>query len=89
MRSEYLREAIALLERAQQTEDPREASELLKQATDIMALVAELSAPSIDPELGRLAESRLAVKTHGGPALCHLAAVLVPGSVQQPHHDNC
>ena len=31
MRSEYLREAIALLERAQQTDDPREASERLKQ----------------------------------------------------------
>jgi len=42
MRSEYLREAIALLERAQQTEDPREASELLKQAGDILVLVAEL-----------------------------------------------
>jgi len=36
MRSEYLREAIALLERAQQTEDPREASELLTQAGDIL-----------------------------------------------------
>ena len=51
MRAAYLREVIALLERAQQTEDPREASELLKQATDIMALVAELSAPSIDPDV--------------------------------------
>ena len=45
MRAEYLREAIALLKRAQQTEDSREASELLKQAADIMALVAKLSVP--------------------------------------------
>ena len=45
MRAEYLREAIALLKRAQQTEDPREASELLKQAADITALVAKLSVP--------------------------------------------
>ena len=44
MRAGYLREAIALLERAQQTEDPREASELVKQAADILALVGELSA---------------------------------------------
>ena len=51
MRAEYLREVVALLKRAQQTEDPREASDLLKQATDIMALVAELSAPSINPDV--------------------------------------
>ena len=44
MRAGYLREAVALLERAQQTEDPREASELVKQAADMLALVAELSA---------------------------------------------
>jgi hypothetical protein len=44
MRAGYMREAIALLERAQQTEDPREASELVKQAADILALVGELSA---------------------------------------------
>jgi hypothetical protein len=43
MRAGYTREAIALLERAQQTDDPREASELVKQAADILALVAELS----------------------------------------------
>ena len=42
MRAEYLREAGAV--RAQQTDDPREASELVKQAADILALVAELSA---------------------------------------------
>ena len=42
MRSGYLREAIALLERARQTEDPREASELVKLAADILALVAKL-----------------------------------------------
>jgi hypothetical protein len=51
MRAEYLREAIALLKRAQQTEDSREASELVKQAADIMALVAALSAPSINPDI--------------------------------------
>ena len=44
MRARYLHEAIALLERAQQTDDPREASELVKHAADILALVAELSA---------------------------------------------
>ena len=44
MRAGYLRKAIALLERAQQTEDPREASELVKQAADILARVAELGA---------------------------------------------
>ena len=36
MRAGYLREAVALLERAQQTDDPREASELVKQAADIL-----------------------------------------------------
>ena len=51
MRAEYLREAIALLKRAQRTEDSREASELVKQAADIMALVAALSAPSINPDI--------------------------------------
>jgi hypothetical protein len=51
MRAGYLRETIALLERAQQTEDPREASELVKQASDMLALVAELSA-SDNPEVG-------------------------------------
>ena len=51
MRAGYLREAIALLERARQTEDPREASELVKQAADILALVAELSA-SDKPDVG-------------------------------------
>ena len=40
-RHRFLREAAALLERAQQTDDPREASELVKQAADILALVAE------------------------------------------------
>ena len=44
MRAGYLREAVALLERAHQAEDPREASELVKQAADILALVAKLSA---------------------------------------------
>ena len=44
MRAGYLREAIALLERAQQTDGPREASELVKQAADILALVAKLTA---------------------------------------------
>ena len=43
MRAEYLREAVAVLERAHQTDDPREASELVKQAADIL-LVAKLSA---------------------------------------------
>ena len=51
MRAGYLREAIALLERAQQRDDPREASELVKQAADILALVAELSA-SDNPDVG-------------------------------------
>ena len=49
MRAGYLREAIALLERAKQAEDPREASELVKQAADILALAAELSA---SPDVG-------------------------------------
>jgi Asp-tRNA(Asn)/Glu-tRNA(Gln) amidotransferase C subunit len=44
MRAEYLHEAVAVLERAHQTDDPREASELVKQAADILALVAKLSA---------------------------------------------
>ena len=51
MRARYLREAIALLERAQQTDDPREASELVKQSADILALVAKLSA-SDNPDVG-------------------------------------
>ena len=51
MRAGYLREAIALLERAQQTDGPREASELVKQAADILALVAKLSA-SDNPDVG-------------------------------------
>ena len=51
MRARYLREAIALLERAQQTDNPREALELVKQAADILALVAELSA-SDNPDIG-------------------------------------
>jgi hypothetical protein len=51
MRAEYLREAIALLKRAQQTEDSREASELVKQAADVLALVAKLSA-SDKPDIG-------------------------------------
>ena len=50
MRAGYLREAIALLERARQTEDTREASELVKQAADILALAAELSAS--EPDVG-------------------------------------
>jgi hypothetical protein len=44
-RHRFFREAAALLERAWQTDDPREASELVKQAADILALVAELNAP--------------------------------------------
>jgi Asp-tRNA(Asn)/Glu-tRNA(Gln) amidotransferase C subunit len=44
MRAGYMHEVIALLERARQADDPREASELIKQAADILALVAELSA---------------------------------------------
>jgi hypothetical protein len=40
MRAGYLREAIALLERAQQTDVPRVTSKLVKQAADILALVA-------------------------------------------------
>ena len=51
MRAGYLREAIALLERARQTEDTREASELVKQAADILALATELSA-SDKPDVG-------------------------------------
>jgi hypothetical protein len=50
-RHRFLREAAALLERAQQTDDPREASELVKQAADILALVAELNA-SDSPTVG-------------------------------------
>ena len=45
MRSGYLREAIALLERARNADNPREASELVKEAADILALVAELRTP--------------------------------------------
>ena len=44
MRAAYLREVIALLERARQTEDILEASELVKQAADTLALAAELIA---------------------------------------------
>jgi Asp-tRNA(Asn)/Glu-tRNA(Gln) amidotransferase C subunit len=44
MKAGYVREVIALLERARLADDPREASELIKQAADILALVAELSA---------------------------------------------
>lgn len=51
MRSGYLRAAIALLERARNADDPREASELVKEAADILALVAELGTPG-KPELG-------------------------------------
>jgi hypothetical protein len=51
MRAGYLREAIALLDRARQTEDTREASEMVKQAADMLALVAELSA-SENPRVG-------------------------------------
>jgi hypothetical protein len=40
-RHRFFREAAALLERAAQTDDPREASELVKQAADILALLAE------------------------------------------------
>jgi len=40
-RHRFFREAAALLERAAQTDDPREASGLVKQAADILALVAE------------------------------------------------
>ena len=49
MRSRYLRDAGALLERARQTEDTREASELVKQAADILTLAAELSAGARKP----------------------------------------
>jgi hypothetical protein len=51
MRAGYLREAIALLERARQTEDTREASELVKQAADILALAAALRACD-NPDVG-------------------------------------
>jgi hypothetical protein len=50
-RHRFFREAAALLERAAQTDDPREASELVKQAADILALVAELNA-SDHPTVG-------------------------------------
>ena len=58
MRAGYLREAIALLERAQQTDGPREASELVKQAADILALVAKLTASD---------KSAVVRVLHGGP----------------------
>jgi hypothetical protein len=51
MRAGYVREAIALLERARQAEDTREPSELVRQAANILALVAELSA-SDKPDIG-------------------------------------
>ena len=44
MRSEYFREAIALLERAQQTEILVKPLSCSKQADDILVLVAELKA---------------------------------------------
>lgn len=50
MKSGYLREAIALLERARTTDDPRKASELVKQAADIIALVGKL-ATTTNPNL--------------------------------------
>ena len=46
MRAEYLRQTIALLERARRTNDPRAASQLIKQAADMLTRIAELSAPS-------------------------------------------
>lgn len=49
-RKGFLREACALLERARQTEDPREAAELIRQAADMLVLVAELS-PLHDPDV--------------------------------------
>jgi hypothetical protein len=51
MKAGYMREVIALLERARQADDPREASELIKQAADILALVAEVNA-SDSPTVG-------------------------------------
>ena len=42
MRAGYLRKAIALLEKARNVDDPRKASELVKEAANILALVAEL-----------------------------------------------
>jgi hypothetical protein len=48
-RQGFLREACALLERARETEDPRQAAEFIRQAADMLALVAELSGPH-DPD---------------------------------------
>ena len=60
MRAEYLRQTIALLERARRTNDPRAASELIKQAADMLTQIAELSAPSNREAkaLARAAEDR-------------------------------
>jgi hypothetical protein len=46
----FFREPAALLERAAQTDDPREASKLVKQAADILALVAEFERVSSDTQ---------------------------------------
>jgi hypothetical protein len=51
-RYRFFREAAALLERAAQTEDPREASELVKQAADILAVVAEELGSASNPMVG-------------------------------------
>ena len=42
----FFREAAALLERAAQTDVPREASKLVKQAADFLALVKEFERES-------------------------------------------
>jgi hypothetical protein len=47
-RNYFLRQAAALLEAAQLTDDPHKAAELIQKAADLLVTVAELSAPD-DP----------------------------------------
>ena len=52
MRAGYLREAIGLLERAQQTDDSREASELVKQAATRVLKERDYCQSHLDPKVG-------------------------------------
>jgi len=49
-REYFLRKAAALLECAQLTEDPHEAAELTRQASDLIDLVDEMGAPDPDTQ---------------------------------------
>jgi hypothetical protein len=50
-REYFLRKTAALLECARLTEDPQEAAEMTRQASDLKDLVDELSAPDSDTQV--------------------------------------